>query len=205
MVAAWSQFKWTEERVQRLRELWPSHSAWQIAKLIGNPSRNSIIGKAHRLGLACPPANDKAHAMRQSQAHRKPYKRSAEGERRRHTAQVRSIAGIEPGLHELSNAMKRPFKPKPDPEMVAALRAIPDTPKVKSILDLEPHHCRWPCGEPTEGFCGDHKLAGSPYCERHKQRATDAYVRPPTTYVDRKTTRYQYSRASAHRSPKVMA
>ena len=101
--------------------------------------------------------------------------------------------------------MKRPFKPKPDPEMVAALRAIPDTPKVKSILDLEPHHCRWPCGEPTEGFCGDHKLAGSPYCERHKQRATDAYVRPPTTYVDRKTTRYQYSRASAHRSPKVMA
>ena len=43
---------WTPERENKLRELWKKgHTASQIAVLIGNTTRNAVIGKAHRLNL----------------------------------------------------------------------------------------------------------------------------------------------------------
>jgi GcrA cell cycle regulator len=46
-----SGYRWFEDRVARLKQLWPDHSASQIAKLFGNLTRNAIIGKANRLKL----------------------------------------------------------------------------------------------------------------------------------------------------------
>jgi GcrA cell cycle regulator len=44
---------WTEEKVEKLRELWgKGNTASQIAEIIGGLSRNAIIGKAHRLNLS---------------------------------------------------------------------------------------------------------------------------------------------------------
>ena len=44
---------WTEERVAKLKELWgKGNTASQIAEIIGGISRNSVIGKAHRLNLS---------------------------------------------------------------------------------------------------------------------------------------------------------
>ena len=44
---------WTEERVAKLKELWGrGKTASQIAEIIGGISRNSVIGKAHRLNLS---------------------------------------------------------------------------------------------------------------------------------------------------------
>ncbi len=44
---------WTEEKVQRLKELWgKGQTASQIAGILGNVSRNAVIGKAHRLNLS---------------------------------------------------------------------------------------------------------------------------------------------------------
>ena len=43
---------WTPERENKLRELWKKgHTASQIAALIGEATRNAVIGKAHRLNL----------------------------------------------------------------------------------------------------------------------------------------------------------
>ena len=43
---------WTSEREQKLRELWKKgHSASQIASMLGDTTRNAVIGKAHRLNL----------------------------------------------------------------------------------------------------------------------------------------------------------
>ena len=40
---------WTLEREEKLRELWKKgHTASKIAELIGDTTRNAIIGKAHR-------------------------------------------------------------------------------------------------------------------------------------------------------------
>jgi len=44
---------WTEDKVNKLRELWgKGNTASQIAEIIGNVSRNAVIGKAHRLNLS---------------------------------------------------------------------------------------------------------------------------------------------------------
>ena len=44
---------WTDEKVAKLKELWGKGStASQIAEILGNVSRNAVIGKAHRLNLS---------------------------------------------------------------------------------------------------------------------------------------------------------
>ena len=44
---------WTEEKVNKLKELWgKGNTASQIALIIGGISRNAVIGKAHRLKLS---------------------------------------------------------------------------------------------------------------------------------------------------------
>ena len=44
---------WTDERVETLKKLWlDGLSASQIAKQLGGVTRNAVIGKVHRLGLA---------------------------------------------------------------------------------------------------------------------------------------------------------
>jgi GcrA cell cycle regulator len=61
--------RWTDELVQKLKDLWPTQSAEMIREtLLRNHgaafSRNAVIGKAHRLGLdkktAPPPTETKA-------------------------------------------------------------------------------------------------------------------------------------------------
>src|SRR3954464_10249800 len=44
---------WTDERVELLKKLWADGlSASQIAAELGGVTRNAVIGKVHRLGLA---------------------------------------------------------------------------------------------------------------------------------------------------------
>ena len=43
---------WTEEKIEKLKELWGKKTANEIAQIIGNISRNAVIGKAHRLNLS---------------------------------------------------------------------------------------------------------------------------------------------------------
>ena len=44
---------WTEEKVNKLKELWgKGNTASQISEIIGGISRNAVIGKAHRLKLS---------------------------------------------------------------------------------------------------------------------------------------------------------
>src|SRR5882672_2605604 len=44
---------WTDERVELLKKLWDDgYSASQIAAELGYITRNSVIGKIHRLGLS---------------------------------------------------------------------------------------------------------------------------------------------------------
>ena len=44
---------WTDERVELLKKLWTEGlSASQIARQLGDVTRNAVIGKVHRLGLS---------------------------------------------------------------------------------------------------------------------------------------------------------
>ena len=43
---------WTPEREKKLKDLWnKGHTASEIASLLGETTRNAVIGKAHRLNL----------------------------------------------------------------------------------------------------------------------------------------------------------
>jgi len=43
---------WTPAKEEKLKELWKKgHSASQIASMLGDTTRNAVIGKAHRLNL----------------------------------------------------------------------------------------------------------------------------------------------------------
>ena len=43
---------WTPEKEQKLRQLWKKgHSGSEIASMLGDTTRNAVIGKAHRLNL----------------------------------------------------------------------------------------------------------------------------------------------------------
>ena len=52
---------WTPEREEKLKELWKKgHTASQIANLLGETTRNAVIGKAHRLHLQARVTSKKA-------------------------------------------------------------------------------------------------------------------------------------------------
>ena len=52
---------WTPEREDKLRELWKKgHTASQIATMLGDTTRNAVIGKAHRLNLQARAATKKS-------------------------------------------------------------------------------------------------------------------------------------------------
>lgn len=40
-----------------------------------------------------------------------------------------------------------------------------------AVLNLEPHHCRYPYGEGSQmTFCGSKRVSGLPYCEQHARK-----------------------------------
>ena len=52
VLIAIEKMSWNSEREAKLRELWKNgHSASQIASMLGDTTRNAVIGKAHRLNL----------------------------------------------------------------------------------------------------------------------------------------------------------
>ena len=68
---------WTDEKVEKLKELWAKgHTASQISEMLGDTTRNAVIGKAHRLNLQAR-APSKHKPMQQKQGER-PTKRIAQ-------------------------------------------------------------------------------------------------------------------------------
>jgi GcrA cell cycle regulator len=60
---------WTDERIDRLKELWTrGMTASQIADELGGVSRNAVIGKAHRLGLQARPSPVKPNELEEEAA-----------------------------------------------------------------------------------------------------------------------------------------
>lgn len=65
---------WTDEKVEKLKELWTKgHTASQIAEVLGDTTRNAVIGKAHRLNLEARAPSKQSGASTTSQ--NRPIKR----------------------------------------------------------------------------------------------------------------------------------
>jgi GcrA cell cycle regulator len=68
---------WTHEKVEKLKELWSKgHTASQIAGMLGDTTRNAVIGKAHRLDLEAR-APSKQSSSPKSRENKQSIKRAA--------------------------------------------------------------------------------------------------------------------------------
>ena len=139
---------WTEERVTLLRKLWAEGlSASQIAKQLGGVTRNAVIGKVHRLGLA-----GRATPSR-------PAKRPVR------PARPRVIGPTAPRMRPASNV---PTVVIPHLEPLRG-----EDGRAANVLTLNEQMCKFPIGDPTEtdfAFCG-RASANGPYCSDHARLA----------------------------------
>ncbi len=163
---------WTEERVELLRQLWlDGQSASQISAALGaGLTRNAVIGKVHRLGLAgrakAPAAQPNATAAAAPKAHAAP--RRANGA----TARPATAAVMAPPAMVRGNialAVNAEAAPEAQPVRNEEEVVIPLSLRV-TIVDLEQSMCRWPLGDPTSPdfrYCGSPSNGTTPYCRPH--------------------------------------
>lgn len=151
---------WNDERVEALKKLWADGlSASQIAGRLGGVTRNAVIGKVHRLGLA-------GRATTSRMKSHRPRVRSAQGVKRG-PMRTRPTGLPSSPLKSLYLSDTEPYAP-PAEELV-----IPFNER-KYIQTLTESCCRWPIGDPQQSefhFCGRRKIPGLPYCEVHARRA----------------------------------
>ena len=150
---------WTEERVELLKKLWAEGlSASRIAAELGGVSRNSVIGKVHRLGLSGRAKSASASVPRQ----RKP---------RTHQHMMRIARSGVRGNTALAPMPVYETNLEPEPEVIENIIPIGQR---CSILELNESTCRWPIGDPSAAdffFCGGKTAAGMPYCAYHSRLA----------------------------------
>ena len=157
---------WTDERVDLLRRLWEDgQSASKIAAQLGGVTRNAVIGKVHRLGLAGrvkPVAGTPVTARKRSA-------REAEPE----VASVTEIAAEAPEPIAITSHRPAPDYPPAPPAAIVDPVPLAVSERV-TIMDLRESMCRWPMGDPTTPefrFCGSRSITGLPYCTHHAQIA----------------------------------
>ncbi|EJL35694.1 hypothetical protein PMI01_01241 [Caulobacter sp. AP07] len=155
-----SSSSWSAERITALRRLWlEGASAAEIAKTLGGITRNAVIGKVHRLGLAGRMAPSAPRRARVSPGNARPVRRVAS---------------------------PKPPPPPATPAVRARPRATPAVEAVARVFDacgLTARTCRWPLGDPRQagfGYCGGEVSGKGPYCAGHHQIAC-----PPRLQVGR--------------------
>lgn len=165
--------RWSDDMDVRLRDLWATDkSASEIAIELGcGLTRNAVIGRANRLGLARRSTANKPRPRRVPSPHgnatRKPqYKK----DRRKVKMNPRG------GQYEVVTEYT-PVQSVDDLNIPLEQR--------KQLLDLTPETCRWPVGDPCSKdffFCGGETFMDFPYCSAHCRIA----YQPPAA---RKTTK----------------
>ena len=132
---------WFQEKEEKLRELWKKgHSASQIASMLGDTTRNAVIGKAHRLNLEARMTSKKKQvtAGKQKNSSLKEYKTQQLGRKARFKALL-----LDKNFEE-----ENPLK----------------------LEELTDKTCRWSISHPHEEnfyFCGRQSMEKFPYCKLH--------------------------------------
>lgn len=164
---------WTDQMVEDLRKMWKEGlTTGEIGKRLG-VSKNSIVGKVHRLGLSGRPSpikkkNDAAAAPAEKKSPApkpKPEKKAAEKttaapqpKTENHPVSEKNAPHAEHRIHSIKEEFKT--EPRKDGKV--------------TLTGLDNHTCRWPVGDPKDEnfhFCGKKVRLGQTYCEEHSALA----------------------------------
>ena len=182
---------WTEERVELLKKLWVDGlSAATIARELGmSVTRNAVIGKVHRIGLANR-AKLANHMLTESSE-------IDEATPAAHIFPTRSGESIISTMSDIPDINTPPDMPMVNGNNALAVRlapmaataafvalvprpqpllkvVIPATERV-TIMELRESMCKWPLGDPMQAdfrYCGARApVGGAPYCTTHANLA----------------------------------
>lgn len=148
---------WTEQRIETALKLWREGlSASLIATQLGGTSRSAVLGKLHRM---------KVDLHRDVPRRRK--KAGVPRSRKRRQPSGLPLPTVQSAFAAaLAAAPLEPLPPMTDKPAPAGQR--------RSLVELEPHHCRWPIGDVSDAdfhFCGAQRVSGLSYCLPHARRA----------------------------------
>lgn len=186
---------WPNIHIDALCQMWPNHSASQIAAHLTNSrfpcSRNSVIGKARRLGLPMKkPSSGRPKTVWSPVAEAIVLERWGAGcslaEIARELWDRAAFAVTTKTVSAKARDMGLPRNPRPRmarrderlpikfptlPTMTPAVTMAAPEASMISTLDLKANHCRFPIGDPRQpgfGYCGATKWDHSrSYCEFH--------------------------------------
>jgi GcrA cell cycle regulator len=148
---------WNEQKVAKLKELWGTHTAAEISKIIGGVTRNAIIGKANRLNLSS----------------------------KIKTRNVSSNQNFQNTNNANNNSTPKRSKKSRFQSLVIEKNFEPENPK--QLEELTDDICKYPINHPTDKnfyFCGRSSLKDFSYCKLHllysyqqKNKKEDANVK----------------------------
>ena len=179
---------WSDERVAILKKMWlEGSSASEIAKELGNITRNAVIGKVHRLGLSNRDANSSKSESSITNAKKmvrrgRPPKENKQEKKRGRPQKLKETRDFS----NKTNDREKPASPLPSSklsndeklevvsdlseETLQNLLKVEMKSKKISLMQLTERTCKWPIGDPaTENFwfCGHESEPGKPYCKTH--------------------------------------
>jgi len=212
---------WTDESVETLKRMWvldrtsTSQCAISLNELYGtNFTKNSIIGKVNRLGLAYKGgAREVTPRTREARSAPEIETKSLQAEQKPHrdfaTAKIvlpQKIATPTPRVEQPIKAPPAPRRPVTSaltpPPLLATDFVGPDA--IRSLTDSERGKaCRWPMGDPRDSdfrFCNHTYLGTGSYCAHH---ARIAYQ--PASGGRRRATEEASARKFVADSPRISA
>ncbi len=175
---------WAPEHSQALREyLAKGMSYSEIADAINSRfgtayTRCATIGRGRRLGLAAPDRPEdgpKRPPKAKTPRLRAPKLTTPRSKAPRLNAPRLDAPRLEaPSLQKVHELRSTELSPPPaalERSEAVKLRCVGITPRLLSLVELEPGDCRYPYGGDKDGeaitFCGHPRLAGSSYCAPH--------------------------------------
>ena len=186
---------WTDKMVDDLKKMWKEGlTTGEIGKRLG-VSKNSIVGKVHRLGLSGRPSpiKKKTDDSKENSAPRNvekktvaPVEKKPAAEKQKAAEAIkesRQAAPTSAAKEEQAHPEKKSQAPSEE-HLADAFSFKADLKKSGAqkgktmLVDLDNHTCRWPIGDPKDEnfhFCGKKVKIGQTYCEEH---AAIAYVKP---------------------------
>ena len=179
---------WSDERVAILKKMWlEGNSASEIAKELGNITRNAVIGKVHRLGLSNRDTNITKTGSTSTKAVKsvkrgRPPKVNKEIKKRgrpeklkdprdfRETKDVKDQSATSLANTKRSSESKLEIVSDLSEETLKKLLKVEMKSKKISLMELTERTCKWPIGDPATDsfwFCGHESEPGKPYCKTH--------------------------------------